>query len=443
MGVYWEIEELSLGTQGLTRTSGEIFAELADDYSTAPEEVDWTAWRKRWGAGVGRVIDNPERLMSTWPAEPFKGSGFDYKWLLSTDSLFRLVDAGGISAQSLRVTQAGNPLPENQLTVDDRLGKPAFGSNLDRVRIAQAVRDRGTLALQGLENHEPHVRRFITDVAVDLGCIVNCTAFYSGGNATGFPPHYDTHHVLLLQVEGRKVWNVAPSSVEHPHIGHAWPDRHARNPRLELVRSSSSWSTFALRPGEHLWIPRGWVHHGVADEGGSLHVTIGMMPLDYAWLFQQMGEDLLEAAEFRTYLSPGWTAGYTVEAQLAEFRQRVQSAVDKINVRSAIVRLKEFVWFAASRQPARSFFPQWQGDVSIDDLDEVYVNQSVVIGWRIVGQVVELHCGDRIGRFPAKLDRLVETLQSDDGGLKTKVLREVAGADFGRCMEFLLRLGVI
>ena len=88
-----------------------------------------------------------------------------------------------------------------------------------------------------------------------------------------FKTHYDTHDVWAVQVEGEKDWNIwegrADWPIPHP-VFKGQPQAHhdqARGKLKEVVK---------LRPGDLLYLPRGWYHDALADAPASVHVAYGV-----------------------------------------------------------------------------------------------------------------------------------------------------------------------
>ncbi len=105
--------------------------------------------------------------------------------------------------------------------------------------------------------------------------------------AQGFRTHYDTHDVLVLQVEGRKRWRVWDGErVARPTRCTPWPGS------MEPLGEPH---VLTLAPGDALYIPRGVMHDAATTgEGGhSLHVTVGLLEASWA----QGLRLLLDAAE--------------------------------------------------------------------------------------------------------------------------------------------------
>jgi bifunctional lysine-specific demethylase and histidyl-hydroxylase MINA len=88
-----------------------------------------------------------------------------------------------------------------------------------------------------------------------------------------FRTHYDTHDVWAVQVEGEKDWNIWEGRAEWP-IPHplfkGQPQSHhdqARGKLREVVR---------MKPGDLLYLPRGWYHDALAEAPSSVHIAYGV-----------------------------------------------------------------------------------------------------------------------------------------------------------------------
>lgn len=100
---------------------------------------------------------------------------------------------------------------------------------------------------------------------------VQCNVYLTPASAQGFRIHFDTHDVLVLQVEGEKQWRV--------WNGQPLPHPTRRTPWDRDVKPAGEPAEFVLRPGQGLYLPRGVLHEArtSTDGGHSLHLTIGLM----------------------------------------------------------------------------------------------------------------------------------------------------------------------
>jgi ribosomal protein L16 Arg81 hydroxylase len=127
-------------------------------------------------------------------------------------------------------------------------------------------------------------------MASDLGFPTQAYVYLAPSRAHGSPAHYDTHEVFALQVEGSKAWKVwgdvkrLPMRVSANEYDTQLVQQYARDhePVLEVL----------LKPGDVLYIPRGFVHAAQAGDEGSVHVSIGVMV--YRWI--DVIQSVVEAA---------------------------------------------------------------------------------------------------------------------------------------------------
>jgi ribosomal protein L16 Arg81 hydroxylase len=122
-------------------------------------------------------------------------------------------------------------------------------------------------------------------------------------SAQGFRVHYDTHDVLVLQVEGRKQWRVWP----HQPLPH--PTRHTPWQR-DMVPEGEP-VEFTLGAGDALYLPRGVLHDARTQEadGHSLHLTIGLMEPCWAEAMRQALEMAEREDAAMREAFPSWRLG--------------------------------------------------------------------------------------------------------------------------------------
>ena len=111
-----------------------------------------------------------------------------------------------------------------------------------------------------------------------------------------FRTHYDTHDVWAVQVEGEKDWNIWEGRAEWP-IPHpvfkGQPQAHHDQARGKLR------GVVKMKPGDLLYLPRGWYHDALAEAPASVHIAYGVhAPLGMD-LMNILVERVLYDAEFR------------------------------------------------------------------------------------------------------------------------------------------------
>lgn len=133
-------------------------------------------------------------------------------------------------------------------------------------RAYDALRAGETLIAHRIDQFDTGaLRSFCEDLEQQLGTTVGVNTYLSHRGADGFGAHWDDHAVLILQVHGRKLWEV----FEPMHLS---PLPHYVQ-RHEV--GAVAWSGVLL-PGQALLIPRGWSHRVTGLDERSVHHTVAL-----------------------------------------------------------------------------------------------------------------------------------------------------------------------
>lgn len=102
-----------------------------------------------------------------------------------------------------------------------------------------------------------------------LSAIVWMNAYIAPPGSSALKRHFDTHDAFIIQTSGRKTWRVyAPAqSLAVP--------RQAMSPKVSL-KSGQLVLEHSLQAGEILYVPACFFHEAVAEERGSIHITVGV-----------------------------------------------------------------------------------------------------------------------------------------------------------------------
>lgn len=102
-------------------------------------------------------------------------------------------------------------------------------------------------------------------------------------------PHVDQYDVFLLQAEGTRRWQLAPSSVDAP----------LRNDtQLKVLKHFEATQEFIARPGDVLYLPPGLAHFGVAEDE-CLTYSFGFRAPSQASLFSALADEVVARAAGR------------------------------------------------------------------------------------------------------------------------------------------------
>ncbi len=181
--------------------------------------------------------------------------------------------------------------------------------------------DRGaTLVVSQMHEHHPPLARFCRGLEKLFLHAVQSNIYLTPPGAQGFRPHFDTHDVLVMQIEGRKDWRV--------WHGQPLPDPTRRTGWDSQVAPLGEAIAVPMRPGDILYLPRGVMHDAATQPGGapSLHATIGLLEPCWADALRRMLEIAeTQDAAFRAAV-PTWRIGAEgFSAGLAEMVGRLAS----------------------------------------------------------------------------------------------------------------------
>ena len=256
--------------------------------------------------------------------------------------------------------------------------------------------DGSTIVLQSLHRWWPPLAEFCRSLEVELGHAVQANAYLTPPGAAGLSAHHDTHDVFVLQVHGSKHWTLREPLVDAPLARHrSNHEAAAEQPVLEEVD---------LGPGDCLYLPRGFIHSAAAQEGTSLHLTIGVLATTVHDLVQRIVDRAGDDPAFRRSLPPGYgedgaTAAHVVKGVVAD----LVSWLERLDVDEVAADVVDHV--------ARRRVPLMGGHLlDLASLDEISDETTVIRRHGAVARVEP--AGDRV--LVVLVDRRVDLPASVD-----------------------------
>lgn len=234
------------------------------------------------------------------------------------------------------------------------LGPPPTNPEEEQPSIAelrQLYEQGKSLVIWAMQHRWPTVAELCRQLEAVFGCPVHANLYLTPSGSQGFAAHFDTHEVLVLQLEGAKHWRLFGAAEELPLAADAAP--LARRPKQPAEEAT-------LRPGDLLYIPRGHVHEAATSDVASMHLTLGVNV--YRW------DDLLRHA-----LS--WLARHDVE-----FRRAMPAGALPSDGEAA---KRHFQWLAERLAAAAA--------------GELFERASDSLAARFLGQLRMLPCGQFAG----------------------------------------------
>jgi hypothetical protein len=266
--------------------------------------------------------------------------------------------------------------------------------------------DGSTVVLQGLHRLWPPLIDFADQLAADLGHPTQVNAYITPPSHRGFSAHYDVHDVFVLQVAGEKHWRIHEPVLPDPLRTQPWTDRPA------LVATAAAGEPVVddvLRPGDVLYLPRGYLHSAEALGAISAHLTVGVHSVP-RWAAAETVLDLVRelAADdeaLRTSLPLG--LDLADPAALADDAPAVVAALkrwlDRVDSADVADRLRERTWAQVRPAPVAPL-AQATAAASLDADSVLRVRPRLRVALRDGGDGrVTLIGGRRRHDFPASV----------------------------------------
>lgn len=227
--------------------------------------------------------------------------------------LERILEEHHLGPPKLELFQNGKSLPpERYLT--KRRGTPMINS----AGLLNALSGGASLMLMSVDDLTPGARAFAESMeqTLQLNCLTHLFAAWRKQNA--FNLHYDRWSVFVVQIAGRKRWKVYRPTLPYPLKDE--PTLPAPAPTEAPV-----WEG-VLEDGDMLYMPRGWWHEAVPEDGLSLHVSFSLDPSNGVDLLHWLADQLACHEEMRMDL-PHLAGPETQQRRLDRLRELVTEAL--------------------------------------------------------------------------------------------------------------------
>lgn len=154
------------------------------------------------------------------------------------------------------------------LAGESRPGAPPLDTSVppDPDKVFGAFAQGRTIVVNDLQAKNLAVARLCRFVEARLMCRANVNLYLTPAKTLGLARHYDDDDVLVLQLEGEKIWQTWPTEDRLP-LGDT--------PYVEPCPSTSE-QVHHLRQGDLLYVPRGAPHAARSGATDSLHLTISL-----------------------------------------------------------------------------------------------------------------------------------------------------------------------
>ncbi len=211
--------------------------------------------------------------------------------LLSLDELDQILTTTGLRYPTFRLIKQGKALPTQSYTVGPiEWGTGAVDAFINYENVRSLMRDGATLVLEAIQRSYEPLAELSRLFEKHLSCPAPINLYCTPPNAQGLLPHFDVQNVFVLQLHGSKHWKVYEPHMNRPLRNHA---------NFGAVEPGELLHDVTLRPGDLLYMPRGFVHCAQTTDELSVHVSVSMIPYSWADVFRELINRLPEDVRFR------------------------------------------------------------------------------------------------------------------------------------------------
>jgi ribosomal protein L16 Arg81 hydroxylase len=142
---------------------------------------------------------------------------------------------------------------------------------INKAKFYELLANGGTIQINWLEQHMLAAKRLCLEVARFAAAPTSGNCYMSFSGAGSFGKHWDTHDVFVIQLIGRKRWQLFEPTFPLP-LTYQTNDRSGQTPPTEPAVD------LVLEEGDVIYVPRGWWHNVIPLDIGSFHLAVGVYP---------------------------------------------------------------------------------------------------------------------------------------------------------------------
>ncbi|RFA13828.1 cupin [Subtercola boreus] len=361
--------------------------------------------------------------------------------LFTAAAVDELVSERGLRTPFMRMATEGSVLPPKAFTAPGGFGAEV-GDQVSSEKVLAEFAAGATIVLQGLHRTWPALVDFTRALTDDLGHPAQVNAYITPASNRGFDPHYDVHDVFVLQISGEKHWRIYEPVHVAPLRDQPWSDHR------EAVASRASGVAYidqVLRPGDALYLPRGWIHSAEALGGTTVHLTIGVAAYTRADVASTLLSVIGETEALRASLPLGLDFGDAAELRpiVEQVLGSLQAALAVPGDRPAAERQVDAVAAALSRRLAADTRPEPVSPLATVEAlatlgpdTVVRLRRSLRARLEVAGENVRIVAGPKMLSLPVEAKPALERLLTGE----PVAVSDLPGLDAGSAIVVVRRL---
>lgn len=319
-----------------------------------------------------------------------------YNNVLTSEEISDYLDRQDIFYPSVRIVKEGKEISSAEYT---RKGVPVGHHKKDGIvntEKAFALFNSGsTLVIQAGQRYFDNLSKCCLALSQKFNSPVQANLYITPDKSVGFNPHWDTHDVFVLQIAGTKTWKLYGFEKELPTKSQKFSSKGYTKEPIK---------TMQLFPGDFLYLPRGYVHDAMADDGISAHITIGVLSYTWARFFNEIFPQLEDIKEFREAV-PFWKGDLT--GVIKEKLDFLKDNIAGLDATKGVERLCNN-YNSVQAQPLNRYFKSLLDIKKLNDDTQLSLNEGVIMKVKESEGGVELKLLSKVVSIPLQLKTDIE-----------------------------------
>ncbi len=348
--------------------------------------------------GVLDPVAKSEFFANYWEKQPLhiaRSVENPFEKLISVSAIEGLLSTNELYYPSIQLSHAGQSIPSADYTNEQ--------NKIISARVVDGYRRGNTIVMTHVHKLHQELMDLCRSVQRDFMMRCQTNVYLSPPGNQGFNPHFDTHDVFILQVNGSKTFNFYSGGSRFPTSADSF--------NSDVHKIGSQTESIALSAGDTLYIPRGFTHDAVAsNDEPSLHITLGVYPILMHELLQEMVHiGISSDVELRKSISQAlWMSAEPPKQTVQKLSAILQKNINGDVMNVALSRLRDSVALDANKDCHHCI--QVMDNQALQLNSVVNVNHESILQIERIGSVLKLRTFGSIVEFQDPFSASVEWL---------------------------------
>lgn len=336
-----------------------------------------------------------------------------YGDLLSIDDLDFVLSQTDLRNPGFRLVKNGDQLPIENYTFDSSTNNHLMHKAVDVERTLKEYRDGATIIFQAMHKYWKPLSILCRNLEKRITHRFQTNIYLTPSTSQGFLPHFDTHDVFVLQLEGTKHWTIYGQPIKLPTRGQRFD--------ANTMEIGDVAYEFDLVPGDLIYVPRGYVHEAKTTSSHSLHITIGVIAYTWAHFLNKLLNKVVETnSELRHSLPHRFATSETNEEGWHLMVEPLFKILDDASLSKAILEgmQEEFVSTRLPILDGQLELLTNKGE--IDSFTKFELRPSVIYRFRQDNEYIELSFHGKNLKFPSFVAPALRYIINSQSAFSTK-----------------------